>query len=77
MQEVTNKIYISNMKPGSDENSLRKIFIKYGDIININHRGSYAFVEFIEIEAVMYAIKDMADKSEMRVQKAYAKQPQN
>jgi RNA recognition motif-containing protein len=55
------------MKNGTDEHSLRKMFIKFGDISSVTHRGTYAFVEFLDPEAAQNAIREMADKGEMRV----------
>ena len=55
------------MKAGTDEAALRDIFSEFGEISNINHRGTYAFVEFISPESASSAIKEMTGKGEMRV----------
>ena len=60
------------MKPGTDEHALRKLFSKFGEITGVNHRGNYAFVEFVEPESAATAIAEMAKQGDMRVQKAYA-----
>ena len=61
------RIYVSNMKPGTDEKMLRKLFEEFGEIKDVNHRGTFAFVEFFEAEHAQRAIKEMSEKSEMRV----------
>ena len=48
------------MKPGTDEQALRKLFSKFGEIVGINHRGTYAFVEFMQPESAATAISEMA-----------------
>jgi hypothetical protein len=55
------------MKPGTDDKALRQIFSEYGDITDIHHKGSYAFMEFARPDQATAAIKGMAEKSDMRV----------
>ena len=43
------------------------MFNKFGDITTIIHKGTYAFIEFQELDAAIEAIKDMNEKDGMRV----------
>ena len=62
------------MKSTTDERELSEIFMRYGEIVNIVHKGSYAFIEFSEPGCAEEAIKDMtASRSDFKVQMAYSK----
>lgn len=41
--------------------------------MSVSHRGTYAFVEFTDTQSAATAIKEMSERGEMRVQKAYTK----
>ncbi len=43
------------------------MFKKFGDITTIIHKGTYAFIEFQELDSAIEAIKDMNEKDGMRV----------
>ena len=65
------------MKSTTDERELSKIFMRYGEIVHIVHKGSYAFIEFAEPGCAEEAIKDMQNaKSDFKVQMAYSKSQQ-
>lgn len=40
------RLYVSNMPPNTDENKLAEIFGKFGKIVDLVHKGNFAFVEF-------------------------------
>ena len=66
---ITNaKIYVANMPMNCDERQLTEIFSKYGSIVQITHKGCYAFVEFSEPHMADDAIADMKSRgSTLRV----------
>ena len=53
------KIYVSNMPSDCDERKLTEIFGRYGEIICITHKGSYAFIEYTEPNMATDAIMEM------------------
>jgi hypothetical protein len=56
------------MKSTTDERELSEIFMRYGEIVHIVHKGSYAFIEFAETGCAEEAIKDMQSaKSDFKV----------
>lgn len=62
------------MKSTTDERELSECFMRFGEIVNIVHKGSYAFIEFAEPGCAEEAIKEMSTKqSEFKVQMAYSK----
>ena len=61
------------MTAGTDEKKLTKMFEKFGDIIGVRHKGSFAFIEFIDCHSAANAIKEMNEKDGIRVQRAFAK----
>ena len=73
MPPANSKVYVSNMKPSTDERALSEMFMRFGDITQITHKGSYAFVEFADAQCALEAIKEMSQSSEMRVQMAFSK----
>jgi RNA recognition motif-containing protein len=73
-QNFSSKIYVSNMKPGTDEGDLHKIFSRFGEVTEVSHKGTYAFVNFTEAEAAQKAIRQ--DHGTMRVMKAYSSNKQ-
>jgi RNA recognition motif-containing protein len=71
---MNTKIYITNMKGTTDERELSEIFMRFGEIVSIVHKGSYAFIEYAETGCAEEAIKEMSQsKSELKVQMAYTK----
>lgn len=75
--QMTNaKIYVSNMPGNCDERQLTEMFGRYGDIIAITHKGSYAFIEYAEPGMADDAISEMRSSGNpMRVQLAFSKAP--
>ena len=68
------KIYVSNMPADCDERKLTEIFSRYGDILAITHKGTYAFIEYAEANMATDAIMEMkAQNTQMRVQLAFSK----
>lgn len=68
------KIYVSNMPNNCDERQLTEMFARYGDIVAITHKGSYAFIEFAEPGMADDAISEMRNSgTTMRVQLAFSK----
>lgn len=62
------------MPQDCDERKLTDIFGRYGDIVSITHKGSYAFIEFTEPGMADDAISDMRGKgTPMRIQLAFSK----
>ena len=42
------------------EKDLAEQFTRFGDIVNIIHRGCYAFIEFSEAECAEECVREMA-----------------
>ena len=66
---VTNaKIYVSNMPSNCDERQLTEIFGRYGDIVAITHKGTFAFVEFSDPRMADDAIAEIKQQgTQLRV----------
>ena len=56
------KIYVSNMPSDCDERRLTEIFSRYGEILAITHKGTYAFVEFTEANMATDAIMELQNQ---------------
>lgn len=69
MAPITNsKIYVANMPADHNERKLTEVFGRYGDILSITHKGSYAFIEYAEPGMADDAISEMrASNSQLRV----------
>ena len=62
------------MPSNCDERQLTEMFGRYGDIIAITHKGSYAFIEYAEPGMADDAISEMRSSgTTMRVQLAFSK----
>ena len=62
------------MDSDCDERKLTELFGRFGDILSITHRGSYAFIEFAEPGMADDAISEMrASNTQLRVQLAFKK----
>ena len=53
------RLYVSNMQPNTDERKLSEIFGKFGKIVDLVHKGSFAFVEFEKAEMADEAIMEL------------------
>ena len=68
------KIYVANMPQDFNEQKLTEIFGRYGDICAVNHKGSYAFIEYAESHMADDAISETrASGSSLKVQLAFSK----
>ncbi len=73
-QSMNMKIYVTNMKSTTDERELSQVFMRFGEIVSIVHKGSYAFIEYAEPGCADEAIKEMSQPpNEYKVQMAYTK----
>ena len=62
------------MPSDCNERRLTEIFGRFGEIIAITHKGTFAFVEFVEPSMADDAVNEMTNSgSSMRVQLAFAK----
>lgn len=56
---TNSKVYVSNLPGDCDERQLSEMFSRYGDILFITHKGTYAFVEYTEPSMANDAISEM------------------
>lgn len=55
------------MPPNTDEKKLSEIFGKYGKIVDLVHKGNFAFVEFEKAEMADEAIMELTRTTQLRV----------
>ena len=55
------------MPANTDETKLAEIFGKFGKIVDLVHKGNFAFVEFEKADQADEAIMNLTKTTEMRV----------
>ena len=66
-KDVTRTLFIGNLDPDVDETELRKLFVRFGyiediDIKRIPNKKPYAFIKYINLDMANNAKMEMNDK---------------
>ena len=58
---------MTGLTPEINEQDLADLFTKFGDIVDIVHKGHYAFVEYSETSYANEAVTEMAKEKDCSI----------